>query len=240
VARLIGWLLFLAFLGGTYLFARDYVRRHPQDVPWTRLELTDPIGMFTARKLARLGDDPGQCRGLLRRAGIADPAVPPRRDGPDCGYSDGIRLEAEDPDEIRFEPGPPVTSCPVAAAMHLWESRIVQPAAIRRFGSRVEAVHHAGSYSCRRLYGREGARFSEHATADALDITGFTLADGRRIGVLADWDGSGAEAAFLRDVRDGACRLFATVLSPEYNQAHADHLHFDQAERGENGFRLCS
>ena len=41
------------------------------------------------------------------------------------------------------------------------------------------------------------------------------------------------------DVRDGACRLFSTVLSPGYNAAHADHLHLDQAERGKFGGRLC-
>ena len=40
-------------------------------------------------------------------------------------------------------------------------------------------------------------------------------------------------------VRDGACDLFATVLSPDYNAAHADHLHFDQAMRGAMGWRGC-
>ena len=46
-------------------------------------------------------------------------------------------------------------------------------------------------------------------------------------------------AAFLRAVRDGACRLFATTLSPDYNVAHRDHFHFDQAARGAVGGRLC-
>jgi hypothetical protein len=40
-------------------------------------------------------------------------------------------------------------------------------------------------------------------------------------------------------VRNGACQLFATVLSPDYNEAHRDHLHFDQAERGAMGWRGC-
>ena len=46
-------------------------------------------------------------------------------------------------------------------------------------------------------------------------------------------------AAFLREVRDGACDLFATVLSPDYNAAHADHFHLDQAARGAIGWRGC-
>ena len=98
---------------------------------------------------------------------------------------------------------------------------------------------HVGSYSCRRLYDRAEGRFSEHSTADAIDIVGFDLADGRRVSVLEDWNGGGPEAAFLRDVRDGACRLFSTVLSPDYNQAHRDHLHLDVANRGAITWSLC-
>jgi hypothetical protein len=57
--------------------------------------------------------------------------------------------------------------------------------------------------------------------------------------VVGDWKGEGERAAFLREVRDGACDLFATVLSPDYNAAHRDHLHLDQARRGAMGWRAC-
>ena len=234
--RLIGWLIFFALIGGAYFFARDYVRRHPQDVPWTELSLRDPIGRFTAPKLAALGDDAAQCRALLESAGADDVAAPPRSGGPECGYEDGMRLGSE---PIAFRPSGVVTSCPVAAGMHLFETRIVQQAALRHFDSRVAAIDHAGSYSCRRLYGRAEGAYSEHATADAIDILGFRLADGTRVSVLDDWNRGGPKSAFLREVRDGACRLFSTVLSPDYNEAHADHLHFDQAQRGNTGWRAC-
>jgi hypothetical protein len=121
----------------------------------------------------------------------------------------------------------------------LFERDVLQPAAQRHFGQRVAIIDHAGSYSCRRLYGRTEGAFSEHATADALDITGFRLADGTRISVVRDWESGGAKGRFLRDVRDGSCRLFATTLSPDYNAAHADHLHLDQAQRGKIGGSLC-
>jgi hypothetical protein len=123
--------------------------------------------------------------------------------------------------------------------MHLFETRIAQQAALRHFGTRVAAIDHAGSYSCRRLYGRASGAYSEHATADAIDIVGFRLADGTRVSVLDDWSRGGPKSEFLREVRDGACRLFSTVLSPDYNAAHADHLHFDQAQRGNAGWRAC-
>jgi hypothetical protein len=132
-----------------------------------------------------------------------------------------------------------VTSCPVAAALHLWEREVLQLAALRHFGSAVTLIDHFGSFSCRRISGSSEGPFSEHATADAVDIAGFRLADGTRISVRRDWDGEGPKAEFLNEVRDGACKLFATVLSPDYNAAHADHLHLDVAARGQMGFRLC-
>ena len=229
-------LLLLLIAAGAYLIGRDYVRRHPQDVPWTELALEHPIGTFTGRKLAALSDDPAQCRALVAEAGASSRPAPPRGGGEQCGYRDGMFLDG---DEVRFAPNGVVTSCPVAAALFLWERDVLQLAALRHFGTTVRAVEHAGSYSCRRLYGRDEGEFSEHATADALDVTGFTLADGTRVHVLQDWQGDGARAAFLREVRDGACDLFATVLSPDYNRAHADHFHLDQAERGEMGWRVC-
>jgi hypothetical protein len=132
-----------------------------------------------------------------------------------------------------------VTSCPVAAALTVLEREVLQPAAVRHFGKAVARIDHAGSYSCRRLYGRDEGPYSEHATAEAIDLLGFQLEDGTRISVLRDWGSEGAEAAFLREVRDGSCRLFATVLSPDYNAAHADHLHLDMAERGRTGWSVC-
>jgi hypothetical protein len=121
----------------------------------------------------------------------------------------------------------------------MWEWQVVQPAAQAILGSRVTAIEHFGSYSCRRLYNRDAGNWSEHARANAVDIAGFRLADGRRISVVGDWRGDGARARFLHQVRDGACSLFATTLSPDYNAAHRDHLHLDQAARGAMGWRAC-
>jgi hypothetical protein len=128
-------------------------------------------------------------------------------------------------------------ACPLAAALASWEWDVVQPAAVRAFGTTVARIDHYGSYACRRIYGRASGGWSEHARAAAIDIAGFRLADGRRITVAADWKGQGAEARFLHEVRDGACRLFGTILSPDYNAAHRDHLHLDEARRG--GWGVC-
>ncbi|MBJ6121559.1 extensin family protein [Sphingomonas mollis] len=215
------------------------MRGRPQDLPWTPLDLGQPVGMFTGRKLAGLTDDFPACRAVLDKAGVRYTALPPREGEGQCGYANGVRFVAGGSRRISFAPTGLGVACPVAAALAAWEWNVVQPAAERFFGSRVAQIDHFGSYSCRRLYGRDSGNWSEHSTANAVDIAGFRLTDGRRITVVRDWKGDGAPAQFLRTVRDGACGLFSTTLSPDYNAAHRDHLHLDQASRGSMGWRAC-
>ncbi|MEI9851039.1 MAG: extensin family protein [Sphingomonas sp.] len=225
-------------LGGFTLYA--LLRNRPEDLPWTRLDLGQPVGLFTGRKLAGLGKDFAHCRELLSRAGVQyDALAPLEAREPQCGFADGVRFARGGSRRIDFLPADVGVACPVAAALAMWEWNVVQPAARRHFGTRVSAIEHFGSYSCRRIVGNGGTGWSEHATADAIDIRAFRLADATRITVKGDWKAEGAKAAFLREVRDGACGLFATVLSPDYNAAHADHFHLDQAARGEFGWRAC-
>ena len=212
-------ILFAVLLGGSFL-TWAALRNRPQDLPWTRLDLRRQIGIFTGRKLAGLTGDYARCRALLRAAGVRYAALARvSGDAPQCGYADGVRFAPGGSRGIAFAPASPGTSCPVAAALSLWEWEIVQPAAQRHFGAAVVRIEHLGSYSCRRMYGRSAGDWSEHATADGEE--------------------GGGKAAFLRDVRTGACKLFSTVLSPDYNAAHRDHLHLDEAERGEWGWRTC-
>ena len=240
---LLRWLRLILFLGiGVFaaMLLYGYARTHPEDLPWTPLDLSQPVGAFTGRKLAGLSGEGERCKALLTRAGVCFNSLPPRSAGARCGYDDAVRFARGGALGIDYVPADLGTSCPVASALALWEWHVVQPAALEHFGVEVAAIDHFGSYSCRRIYGRSDGRWSEHAAANAVDIAAFRLADGRRISVLRDWDDEGAKAEFLRDVRDGACRLFATVLSPDYNEAHRDHLHLDQAARGEAGWRMCS
>ena len=230
----------LLLIGGfiiLLLLAYAWLRQRPQDLPWTDLDLAQPIGLFTGRKLAALTGDTATCKALLDRAGVDYVAMDPG--GADqCAYADAVRLRAEE-GAIALAPSAVAPSCPVIAALKLWEWQVVQPAAQRIYGQPVRTIRHFGSYSCRRMYGHSQGDFSEHATADAIDVAAFVLKDGRSVSVLHDWKGEGKDAGFLRDVRDGACDLFSTVLSPDYNAAHRDHFHLDQAERGAMGGRAC-
>ncbi|RBW41111.1 hypothetical protein DS901_17455 [Loktanella sp. D2R18] len=75
---------------------------------------------------------------------------------------------------------------------------------------------------------------STHATAEAIDISGFQFSNGERISLIRDWDGNTSQAQFLRAARDGACSFFKLTLSPEYNALHADHFHLQS-----RGWGLC-
>ncbi|UYV14669.1 extensin family protein [Porphyrobacter sp. ULC335] len=198
---------------------------HPQHNPWAPLDLRDPPGWATRTKLARLKGDVDECRAVLARSDVAFTALPATGVG-DCARTDRTRLG-----EYPLAPDTPAVTCPVAAALEIWRRDSVAPAARDILGSELARIEHLGAFSCRRMYGGAEGPWSEHATANAIDIAAFVLEDGQRISVLKDWDGTEAEKRFLRTVRDGACGSFATVLSPEYNAAHADHFHLDQDDR---------
>lgn len=116
--------------------------------------------------------------------------------------------------------------CGVAKAFGDWARFGVDRAARQLLGSPVARIETMGSYSCRNVAGTE--RRSAHARAEAIDVSAFVLADGRRIVLKRDWDGGdGATREFLRVVHKSACKRFGTVLGPEYNAAHEDHFHLE-------------
>lgn len=191
------------------------------DAYWP-LDLSRPPDAFTQFRLRLAAESPQACRRTLARSGfLAVPVAPVRRrQEQDCGFDDGVALSGGALDAT------PAMRCGVAAAYAAWVRHVVQPAAQRRFGERVVALRNMGTFSCRDIADRPGRR-SQHATGNAIDISGFEFASGRRVAVSAGWKDPGADGLFLREVRDGACGLFAGVLSPDWNEAHHDHLHLD-------------
>jgi hypothetical protein len=195
--------------------------------PFAPLEVQDEPGWLTGYKLTRLEGHAQECRRVLEDSPVQFSPVPDEVTGEGCGFSNAVEVARS---SVRFNDSFRAT-CPLAVGWALFELHALQAAARRHLGQEVARIEHFGTYSCRNLYRREGGRRSQHATANAIDIAGFALADGTRISVLADWDGPPAKAAFLRAVRDGACRFFDVVLSPDYNEAHRDHFHFDQGDQ---------
>lgn len=103
---------------------------------------------------------------------------------------------------------------------------IVDELARRHLGSGLRSVQNYGSHACRAMTGNR-SRFSLHASARALDIAAFELADGERIVVQEDWNGRGAKTRFLHAVAQAACERFSVVLTPNSDKFHQDHIHVD-------------
>lgn len=223
LVRAIPLLLLSGVFAATGLAWAGLIKIPRQYDPFAPLDLRAEPNFLTPLKLARLERDPGLCRMVLGDAPLRFTPVPNRASSAGCSIQDAVQVARSG---VRFSAGFTAT-CPPTAAWMLFEIHALQPAAQRRFGQPVVRVIHLGTYACRNIYGRQEARRSEHARANAIDVSGFVLQDGTRISIGRDWNGTGQKAAFLHDLRTGACRFFDTVLSPDYNAAHRDHLHFD-------------
>ncbi|SPP93697.1 MULTISPECIES: extensin family protein [Bradyrhizobium] len=154
--------------------------------------------------------------------------APAQQPLPRLGPAQGNSVTAVGPVAIK----PTATlACPIVSELDRWLADTVQPSAMRWFGVRVAEIKQISAYSCRGMNGNPHAHISEHAFGNALDISAFVLADGRRITVKDGWRGMPEEQGFLRDVQSGACAHFTTVLAPGSNVYHYDHIHVDLMRR---------
>jgi len=193
-----------------------------QHNPLRPLSLNDPIGLATPLKLARLKGDTDQCYRLLDRAGVAYTALPEGSGTERCPLKRPLTLDRS---VYPYSVAPLKMTCAQTASLYVWEREVVAPAAEAILGEEVDRILSYGSFSCRNIAG--SSRLSEHGRANAIDIRGFRLADGRVIEVRQHWREDSELGEFLEEVHGGACQLFSVVLGPDYNAAHADHFHFD-------------
>jgi hypothetical protein len=202
---------------------------------------------------------PSNC--ALQLAEIARFTHQPSVNGPgQCGASDIVRLEKiVMPNGTLVVVAPSATlRCSMAAAVAQWVRSDLGPAAAD-LGSPLAAVTNHGSYECRSRNNAAGARISQHAHGNALDLGMIRLIDGvvidlaqrdlaqRELGQkdLAQKDLAQKDLAqksipqsFSQRIRDATCNRFKTVLGPGSDASHADHIHVDLAERA-RGYAMC-
>ena len=154
-------------------------------------------------------------------------------DGPGiCGLTTPLKVTALAGGTVELNSTQTI-GCPMEAAIEQWLAEVIQPAAKARFGQPVVRVSSMGAFSCRPIDNIRGAKLSEHAFGNAIDIGGFRLADGHEIMVVKAWTkGDEQEKAFLREVHAGACNYFTTVLGPGSDSFHYNHIHVDLAAHG--------
>ncbi len=168
---------------------------------------------------------------LRTRSTLGGPSV--------CGAARPFEMSAAAGGRVALRP-PALLRCPMVPQVERWVALTVEPAARAYLGAPLAELRVAASYSCRPMNNVEGATLSEHGHANAIDISAFVLADGRKITVEDGWRGSEREQRFLRVVHHGACSEFTTVLGPDHDALHRDHFHLDLARHGADGLsRIC-
>lgn len=159
-------------------------------------------------------------------------AMDPIRGEGGCGAEAPVKLVSLGPGGRMAVTPPATVNCALTTQLAKWEAEVVQPSARHYFGQEVVSIQQWSSYVCRSRNSVKGARLSEHALANALDIASFTLADGRVIAVESGWPDRGKAGAFLRTLHKYACPLFGTVLGPESDSYHTNHFHLDLGRGG--------
>ena len=167
------------------------------------------------------------CHADLAREDFRYKALPDRNFGNGCTANGAVQL---------LDIGTPVANlgamtCPLARQFARWAREAMQPAAKAWLGSEVARIQSFGTFACRPVNSRAGAKLSEHGRANAVDVGAFILADGRRISVEEGWSSRDPDVRqFLRAVHNAACRRFSIVLGPDADAFHRDHLHFDMGQ----------
>ncbi|MGF9757340.1 extensin family protein [Microvirga sp. 0TCS3.31] len=126
-------------------------------------------------------------------------------------------------------------ACPVAESLARWMTEVVSPEAERQFQSAPTKLLIGTSYQCRDQ--RNGAKLSEHALGNGVDIMGFEFAKRSPL-IIASQSDNSPEANFQTAIQKAACPIFNTVLGPGSDADHGDHLHLDLRER-KGDYRIC-
>ncbi len=178
---------------------------------------------------------PSACRLALSEAVAIAPSVPPIRGPGACGGDDLVQLEAvvlPDSERVAVKPVA-VLRCQMASAIADWIRTGIAPLAAG-LSARLDEIDTLDAFDCRARNRVSCAKLSEHGRANALDVAGLRLANGRWL-LLTDHS---APREFREKVLASACGRFTTVLGPGSDGYHQDHIHLDLADR-HNGYRIC-
>lgn len=198
-----------------------------------------PLAPVSNKLAAR--EDLASCFRSLRQRGVEFTRLEPFRTAKGCGIADPVKIQAirQGNDVLRL-PAKPVLSCKFAMRITSWFMDVSAPIVEKFAKAKLKAVTSGPGYVCRNRNGRSRGKLSEHAFGNALDITSFVLANGRRLPVLGRADGTATGRRILKALRTTSCGYFTTVLGPGANAAHASHFHFDYGKHGRTwNYRIC-
>jgi hypothetical protein len=197
-------------------------------------DLAEPAAPAAAPPKPEEVAEASACQERLVKLGLRFEPLPAIANGL-CGAPHPLRV-SHLPDGLEISP-PATLVCPVAEALARWAKEVVTVEAGRHLAAQPSRIAIGTSYECRNQNRQATGKLSEHAFANAVDISAFEF-KGRKAVPVGDHPAESPEALFQAAVRTQACAYFTTVLGPGSDAAHATHLHLDL--RGRNrSFRMC-
>jgi hypothetical protein len=172
------------------------------------------------------------CLERLSKLGLRFEKKPPVQEGR-CSIENPVLLLSLS-NGIEVAPAS-LMACPVAESLARWMSEVVAPEAERQFQTAPTKLLIGTSYQCRDQ--RNGAKLSEHALGNGVDVMGFEFAKRSALTIAAQSENS-PEARFQSTIQKAACPIFNTVLGPGSDADHGDHLHLDLRQR-KGDYRIC-
>lgn len=216
----------------------------PRPAPASEPGPAPSVGPVPATGAAPIPAAEPDCAAGLAELGIVAEAAPqPAPTVPACQVEQPMRLvSVADPGDggrpVPFPAGP-VIACRLVRPLGAWLATIALPVLRAAHGAPVRSVQTGPGSDCRTRDHIAGERLSAHATGIALDIAGFTFADGKSVAVKPGSEPP-ADRAALAAVRTAACGWFTTILGPGSDPYHADHLHLDIQQHGSSDrYRIC-
>ena len=166
------------------------LRISPNWRPWGDVELDQEPTILAKFQIRRLAGNSDACFAALDRSDLKYTQLPDRQLERGCGIEARTHVvRSHYAYSSGFE-----APCALVAALYWYEQRL-GVLAREHLGKEIARIEHYGTYACRNIYNRAESRRSAHATARAIDISGFRLDDGSSVSVLRDWDKDTARGA---------------------------------------------
>jgi hypothetical protein len=194
--------------------------RRPDNL--VRRNTVQRTGMAQSGDHARSVTRAGSVCGRPEIKGVKLQSIPGRVKG--CGIAEPVRVTEVSGVAL----SQPITvDCQTAVVFNAWVGQALVPLT-KRLGGGVREVNIMASYACRPRNNQRGAKISEHGRGHAVDVGGFTLANGVTLTVLDHWNDR-QHGELMQRLWKAACGPFGTVLGPKSDRFHRNHFHFDTA-----------
>ena len=171
---------------------------------------------------------------------VTGKSLPPIHEG-QCGIQSPLSIEAVTANGRSIPLNAAViTDCGMATAFPAWIAEVDNYLKAHD-KTEIKTINLSTSYQCRNVNHAATGNLSFHGFADALDVMGFDLADGRTISIAPGYKGTPEQGSeILHFAHDSACAHFMTVLGPDADAEHQDNMHVDLACHGKSCVsRLC-